>query len=61
MAYIKGYMARVKKHLEENNPSRVQPFMAAAQNFIKKVIGKFDDYSFYTGVSVRSSSLRFSF
>lgn len=52
MAYIKGYMARVKKHLEENNPSRVQPFMAAAQNFIKKVIGKFDDYSFYTGVSV---------
>ena len=47
MAYIKTYMARVKKHLEENNAARVAPFMAAAQNFIKKVIGKFDDYSLY--------------
>lgn len=52
MAYIKGYMARVKKHLEENNAARVAPFMAAAQNFIKKVIAKFDDYSLYGSVFV---------
>ncbi len=44
MAYIKSYMGRVKKHLEETNPKRVAPFQAAAQNFIKKVIAKFDDY-----------------
>jgi hypothetical protein len=26
MAYIKGYMGRIKKHLEENNAARVAPF-----------------------------------
>jgi len=57
MAYIKTYMARVKKHLEEHNPSRVQPFMAAAQNFVKKVIGKFDDYQFFTGMSMDIDSI----
>ncbi len=44
MAYIKAYMGRVKKHLEENNAARVAPFQAAAQNFVKKVLTKFDDY-----------------
>jgi len=57
MAYIKSYMGRVKKHLEETNPKRVAPFQAAAQNFIKKVIAKFDDYQFFTGVSMDIDAL----
>jgi len=57
MAYIKAYMGRVKKHLEDNNPSRVGPFQSAAQAFIKKVIGSYDDYSFYTGSSMDPEAL----
>lgn len=51
MAYIKGYMMRVKAHLEKENPDRVKPFMAEAQAFVKKILTNFDDYVFYTGAS----------
>ena len=41
--YIKAYMQRVKKYLEENNPDRVEKFMAGAQALVKKFLGMFDD------------------
>jgi hypothetical protein len=56
LLYIKGYMKRLKTYLEENNPSRVEAFQAAAAEFVKKVLGKFDDYQFFTGESVSSST-----
>jgi len=57
MASIKQYMIRVKKYLEEHNPERVQPFMAEAQEFVKKIIKNFDDYVFYTGSSQDSEAM----
>jgi hypothetical protein len=35
MAYIKGYMAALKKHLEATNPGRVGDFQKAAAVSIK--------------------------
>ncbi|KAI9230608.1 MAG: translationally controlled tumor-associated [Piptocephalis tieghemiana] len=52
MAYIKGYMKKLAKHLEENNPERVEPFKKEATEFVKKVVSNFSDYEFYTGESM---------
>lgn len=49
MTYIKGYLKKVKEHLTTNKPERVEPFMKGAQEFIKLVNGKFDEFVFYTG------------
>ncbi len=49
MTHIKDYMGRLLKHLEANNPERVPVFKKGAQAFVKKVIGSFDEYSFYMG------------
>lgn len=51
MAYIRDYMKRLKKHLEEKNPERVPIFEKAAAGFVKKVLEKFDDYQFFQGES----------
>ena len=47
MAYIKGYMKKVKEHLEENKPDRVAGFQAGATTFVKKVVAEFDEYQFF--------------
>jgi len=49
MTYIKSYMKRLKTHLETNNPARVSDFTTQAQNMVKTILSKFDDFSFYTG------------
>lgn len=55
--YIKGYMTRLKKYIEESNPDRVKPFMEGASAFVKAVLGRFDDYEFWTGVSYDQEAL----
>lgn len=52
MVYIKGYMKKLAKYLEEKNPERVEPFKKEAAEFVKKVLGNFGDYEFYTGESM---------
>lgn len=52
MTYIKGYMKRLKEHLQQSNPERVADFEKSAANFVKEIISKFDDYEFYTGESM---------
>ncbi|KAN0023479.1 hypothetical protein ACTFIU_009233 [Dictyostelium citrinum] len=47
--YIKAYMKEIVTRLEENNPSRVAGFKKDAADFVKGVLGKFDEYEFYTG------------
>merc|ERR1711957_415764 len=37
--------------IKQKKEDRVEKFMAGAQTFIKKVVGNFDDYEFYTGSS----------
>ncbi|OMH81599.1 Translationally-controlled tumor protein-like protein [Zancudomyces culisetae] len=49
MAYIKGYMKSVLKHLSETNPERVPVFQKKAQDFVKKIISNIKDYDFYIG------------
>lgn len=51
MAYIKGFLKRLKERVEKINPEGVQQFMADAQAFVKKVIGNFKNCSFYMGES----------
>eukprot|EP01094_Clydonella_sp_ATCC50884_P013044 TRINITY_DN23315_c0_g1_i1.p2 TRINITY_DN23315_c0_g1~~TRINITY_DN23315_c0_g1_i1.p2 ORF type:complete len:178 (+),score=70.54 TRINITY_DN23315_c0_g1_i1:42-536(+) len=50
--YIKGYMKRLKAHLEEKNPDRVAPFMKGAATFVKKVLSEFNEYTFYSSESL---------
>ena len=57
MANIKRYMQRVKTYLEENNPERVQPFMAEAQAFVKKILGNFNEYQFFMGSSLDDEAM----
>ncbi|SAM06270.1 hypothetical protein [Absidia glauca] len=52
MAYIKGYMKAIKNKLQETNPERVPIFEAKATTLIKKILGNFKDYEFYTGESM---------
>ena len=52
MTYIKGYMKSVKKYLEENKPDRVPIFEEKVKDFVKKILGNFGDYEFYTGESM---------
>jgi Translationally controlled tumour protein len=49
LTYLKGYMKKVKAHLAEKDPDRVEAFEKAAQNYAKKIIANFKDWEFYTG------------
>lgn len=42
-------MKKVKAHLAEKDPDRVEAFEKAAQNYAKKIIANFKDWEFYTG------------
>ena len=50
--WIKGYMKAVKAHLEENDPDRVKDFMSGAAKMVKKILGNFKEYQFFTGESM---------
>lgn len=52
MAFIKNFLKNLKTYLEENGKQdRVQTFQKGAQEFIKQVVAKFDEYEFYLGAS----------
>ncbi len=48
MTYIKSYLKRVADKID---PERADAFKKGAQEFVKFVISKFDEFEFYTGVS----------
>eukprot|EP00386_Alphamonas_edax_P012901 GDKI01040028.1.p2 GENE.GDKI01040028.1~~GDKI01040028.1.p2 ORF type:complete len:177 (+),score=87.05 GDKI01040028.1:36-566(+) len=50
--YIKGYMVRVKKYLEEKKPDRVDAFMKGAQTLVKKILSQYSDFQFFMGESM---------
>ncbi|KAI8879711.1 translationally-controlled tumor protein [Backusella circina FSU 941] len=52
MTYIKGYMKALKAKLQETNPERVPIFEKNATVLIKKILGNFKEYEFYTGESM---------
>ena len=45
----KDYMKKLTKYLEEKKPERVPTFQKNAQNYVKKVLGNFSEYQFFTG------------
>eukprot|EP00994_Dinema_validum_P004175 NODE_2212_length_743_cov_697.306916_g1654_i1.p2 GENE.NODE_2212_length_743_cov_697.306916_g1654_i1~~NODE_2212_length_743_cov_697.306916_g1654_i1.p2 ORF type:complete len:170 (-),score=68.17 NODE_2212_length_743_cov_697.306916_g1654_i1:175-684(-) len=57
MASIKAYMAKVKAQLEASNPDRVAGFQKGAQEFVKKVLGDFNNYCFYTGENMDANGM----
>ncbi|KAH3666855.1 hypothetical protein OGAPHI_003304 [Ogataea philodendri] len=52
LTYIKGYMKKVKAHLAENAPDQVEAFEKGATAYVKKVVGSFKDWEFFTGESM---------
>ncbi|KAF8450281.1 translationally controlled tumor-associated [Boletus edulis BED1] len=57
VTYIKSYMKAVKEHLTKNNPDRVAAFEAGASAYVKKVVGNFKDYEFFTGESMNPEGM----
>ena len=51
MLYMKSFLKATKKHLEANNPDRVEGFMASAAAATKKLVGQFKDLEFFLGPS----------
>merc|ERR1712146_513133 len=51
-SYIKGFMKAIKAHLEEKDPDRVEAFVSGAQAAVKKMLGMFKEFEFYTGESM---------
>ena len=57
MVYLKDYMKKVVKYLEENDRAgEVDTFKKNINGVMKDLLGKFKDLSFYTGESVCSLS-----
>ncbi|KAH3899865.1 probable Translationally-controlled tumor protein homolog [Saccharomycodes ludwigii] len=52
ITYIKGYMKYIKNKLQETNPDEIPVFEKGAQAYVKKVLGSFKDWEFYTGESM---------
>lgn len=50
--YIRGYMKLVKANLEEQGSDRVDEFVSKAPMVVKKILGNFKNYQFYTGESM---------
>eukprot|EP00922_Rhytidocystis_sp_ex-Travisia-forbesii_P035155 GHVS01052197.1.p1 GENE.GHVS01052197.1~~GHVS01052197.1.p1 ORF type:complete len:177 (+),score=31.65 GHVS01052197.1:104-634(+) len=54
--YIKDYMLRIKAKLAETKPDRVDKFMNGAKAIVMKILGEFDEYTFYTGESFNTEA-----
>ncbi|GMM33791.1 Tma19 protein [Saccharomycopsis crataegensis] len=52
LTYIKGYMKSVKAKLAEIDPEQIPVFEKGATAYVKKVIGSFKEWDFYTGESM---------
>ena len=57
LVYLKTYMKTIKQSLQETNPDRVPEFEKKAAEFAKKVVGKFNDWEFYTGESMNPDGM----
>lgn len=52
VTYIKGYMKAVKAKLAETAPDQIPVFEKGASAYVKKILGSFKDWDFYTGESM---------
>eukprot|EP00917_Polyrhabdina_sp_WS-2016_P025394 GHVP01054736.1.p1 GENE.GHVP01054736.1~~GHVP01054736.1.p1 ORF type:complete len:182 (+),score=50.36 GHVP01054736.1:942-1487(+) len=51
VSFIKKMMKHVKSDLEEKSPERVEAFTTGAQELVKELLSKFDEFTFYMGPS----------
>ncbi|GMM47039.1 Tma19 protein [Pichia kluyveri] len=52
LTYIKSYMKSIKAKLAESDPDAIPVFEKGAAAYVKKVIGSFKDWEFFTGESM---------
>jgi len=53
LTYLKDYMKKVQKYLEDNGQAdQVEAFKAGANKAVKELLGKYKDLSFYQGESM---------
>lgn len=57
VTYIKDYLKAVKGKLSEIAPDQIEVFEKGAQAYVKKVIGSFKDWEFYTGESMNPEAM----
>ena len=57
VAHVKGFMKKLKDHLEEKHPDRLDTFMKGAQKFVGEVVKSFDDWQFFVGESYDTSGM----
>eukprot|EP01106_Pelomyxa_sp_JSP_P010035 TRINITY_DN2703_c0_g1_i5.p1 TRINITY_DN2703_c0_g1~~TRINITY_DN2703_c0_g1_i5.p1 ORF type:complete len:170 (-),score=53.63 TRINITY_DN2703_c0_g1_i5:103-612(-) len=57
MVYIKGYMGRIREHIKKTKPGREAAFVQEATEFVKSILAKFDDYTFYAGESCNPDAM----
>ena len=58
MVYLKDYMKKVVKYLEDNDRgSEVETFKKNINGVMKDLLGKFKDLSFYTGESMDADAM----
>lgn len=43
--WVKGYMKKLKEHLEAKNPDRVEGFMKGAKEMVVYILGRFNDFT----------------
>jgi len=55
--WIKTYSKKLKEHLQENSPDRVQTFQTGMTKVAKEILGKFDEYRFYLGENMNIDGL----
>ncbi|OJA18982.1 hypothetical protein AZE42_00354 [Rhizopogon vesiculosus] len=58
LTHLKGYMKAVADKLAEKGDAAAVPdFKAKANDFAKKIVGKFKDYEFYTGENMNPDGM----
>merc|ERR1712114_165019 len=58
LVYLKDYMKKVVKYLEDNNRAgEVDAFKKNINNYMKDLLGKFKDLQFFTGESMEAEAM----
>ncbi|KAG1806761.1 translationally-controlled tumor protein [Suillus plorans] len=58
LSHLKGYMKAVAEKLAaKGDPGAVTEFKAKANDFVKKIVGNFKDYEFYTGENMNADGM----
>jgi len=57
MAHIKTYMKNILDGIKAKNPERADTFQKNSAAFVKKVLGDFKNYEFFTGETMNTDAM----